>query len=338
MFGFLNAEGSLVDNATRVSCANYLKYNRDVIPTLSDGWACVICFYNDDYTMKSRTLLSSVAAKSFIIPTNTKFRFSIWDNDGGTKPEDINDWSKNFTLTTESVIESIEDRICVLEYEGCSLSMFDSVGVCGDSYTAGAIFTTNGTVIGDNEKTSWGKCLGRLSGIDVGVYAKGGATIKSWLVDCLPKLLADNARELYVIALGINDISSMMLGTISDIHEDYTENPDTYYGCYGKIITQIKNHAPNAKIILSTTLIPTWRNGVYYTWSRDAIEKIANHFNIGFIDTMNSGFMKSALYNNNIVGGHPTAPLYSGIANSMAKLIEKCMNDNIEYFMDYYPN
>lgn len=41
------------------------------------------------------------------------------------------------------------------------------------------------------------------------------------------------------------------VGTIDDIHnDDFTKNVETFYGCYGKIIAQVKNHASKAKLIM----------------------------------------------------------------------------------------
>ena len=154
-------------------------------------------------------------------------------------------------------------------------------------------------------------------------------------------MLSDSPKQLYIIALGINDYASLhnKKGTISDIHlDDYTQNADTFYGNYGRILSQLKSHAPNAKIIISKIFIPT-NSGGYYNWSSVAIEQIANLFNIPFIDTMNSELMKSDEYNNDIDThkGHPTAPMYVGIASEMRKLVADCIYRNIGYFNDYYP-
>lgn len=221
-----------------------------------------------------------------------------------------------------------------------SISMFDDIAVCGDSYTAGAIFNSSGTLIGENAKTRWGSVLQRMSGVNVTTYAKGGAdtsTFQTW-ENCLPNLLSANPHELYVLCLGINDRSYLELGTIADINDDYTQNPNTFYGNYGKIIAQIKAHAPNAKIIISKVFIVSLWDGPYYEWSSKAIEEIANHFNIPFIDTADEPFFSSVYFNNSIVGGHPVAPSYSAIAKGMNKLISKCIQDNKSYFDDYYPN
>ena len=138
-----------------------------------------------------------------------------------------------------------------------------------------------------------------------------------------------------MLCLGINDKTYVQLGTIDDIHDDYTTNPNTYYGNYGKIIEQIKAHSPNAKIVMCKLFTVCFEGGSYY-WSANAIEEIASHYGLPVIDTADDMFFSSALYENNMVGGHPTAPLYSGIGKSMDKLLSKCIQDNIGYFQDYF--
>lgn len=219
-----------------------------------------------------------------------------------------------------------------------SLAMFDSIGVCGDSYTAGAIFN-HSEFKGEFEHLSWGKCLERmLGGVSVSVYAQGGTDTNTFLSrsTCMPKLLNETPKNLYVIALGINDAAYVQLGTIEDIHSDYTTNPNTYYGNYGRIIEMIKAHAPKAKIVLSKVFAPNV-GGAAYPWSSIAIEEIASHYGLPYLETKNDSFLTGEVYTNDIMtnGGHPTAPSYSGQAKSLKKLIELAMYNNMKYFFDY---
>jgi lysophospholipase L1-like esterase len=241
--------------------------------------------------------------------------------------------------TKQVILTTVDDAY--IKPNWLSVSMFDTIAVCGDSYTAGAIYNGE-TLRGEFEKASWGKTLGKLNGLDVNVYAQGGATTETFITrnSCLPSLLADTASDLYILALGINDYNHVTLGTIADIHEDYTDNPNTFYGNYGRIIAQIKAHAPNAKIIIVKVFIPTLYSGVFYNYSSSAIEAIANKFSIPYIDTKDDGYFSSSLYVNNILAnsGHPTAPTYSGIAVAMDKLISKCIKDNLNYFVTYTPS
>lgn len=220
-----------------------------------------------------------------------------------------------------------------------TVSMFDDIAVCGDSYTAGSIYKDN-SLLGDNTKTRWGSILSRLTGVNVSTYASGGADTLSYQTreDCLPKILTDSPHELYVLCLGINDKERVTLGSLSDIKQDYTKNENTFYGNYGKIISQIKEHAPKAKILISKVFIVTLAGGGYYDYSSKAIEEIANYFSIPFIDTKDEPFFSSTYFDSSMVKGHPVAPTYSGIAIGMKKLISSCIEENPNYFNDYYPS
>lgn len=99
--------------------------------------------------------------------------------------------------------------------------------------------------------------------------------------------------------LGIND-SSYILGTLNDIKSDYNQNLDTYYGNYGRIIEQIKNYAPNAKIVIMKVLASNLIAAAY-KWSSKAIEEIANYYSIPCIDTIDSNFLKSDWLTNNCI-------------------------------------
>ena len=69
---------------------------------------------------------------------------------------------------------------------------------------------------------------------------------------------SDKKCNAYFIALGANDLSlgNNYVGTSSDINtSDSTQNSDTFYGNYGKIISEIKTVQPKAKIFLMTIMV-----------------------------------------------------------------------------------
>ena len=221
------------------------------------------------------------------------------------------------------------------------MSVFEEIGICGDSYSAGAIMNDDGVWIAE-PRITWGKQIGRMFNIDVTLFAKGGLSTRTWLTDSagLSALLADTPKQMYLLNLGINDASSVPLGTIEDIHDDYTLNPDTYYGNYGKIIDKIKEHAPSAKIVMIKVLAPTYSDAGY-SWSSAAIEEIAQHYNIPFLETLDSEFLASPWFVNNCSsnGGHPTAIGLSGAAKAISRLLQKAMMTNYySYFEHYYPH
>ncbi|MBO7670734.1 MAG: SGNH/GDSL hydrolase family protein [Oscillospiraceae bacterium] len=231
-------------------------------------------------------------------------------------------------------IRKVDNKVGQM-YSYCDLSMFSYIGICGDSYTEGNL---GGRA--NRTSTSWGKVLGRMTGIDVTPYAKGGTTIAEWIADSkgLPALLADRAQQLYIFCFGINDDGEdVPLGTISDIHADYTTNPDTFYGNYGRVIDQVRAHAPNALLVVSKTFLPHFGQGGHYTYSSAAIEAIAEHYGIPYIETKDDDFIMSDLFTAHMESGHPFAAGYSGLAKSMYRLMNRLIDENIDYFNTFIP-
>lgn len=207
------------------------------------------------------------------------------------------------------------------------ISMFSSIGVIGDSYASGELVFDGNYV--DHYEISWGQILGRKNGIKVTNFSKGGLTTQTWLTNehGLSLLNSSDICDLYILALGINDYSrgkEAYLGTTSDI----SAQSDTFYGNYSKIINAIKSKAPGSKIVISTIAYKSDLTDKY----NDAIRKLATHFGIPVIDQQSEPFFSSDYYLNHMKGGHPTGPVYSGMAKAMQNLIEQSMSDNLSYF------
>lgn len=214
-------------------------------------------------------------------------------------------------------------------YIYASVNMFGSVGAIGDSYTAASVENSEGKW-SDVTDRSWIATLCKRAGVSYNNYGKGGATTLSYIKDKLSDVLSAAPDDAYFFALGINDSDrDLELGTIDDIHDDdFTKNADTFYGCYGKIITQVKNHAPKARLIMVKIMTNGPKKPSYDT----AIEDIARHYGIPFISPYDDDFFSSEAYNDYKVGGHPTAMGYSMIGLAMERLFSKCVTDNFEYF------
>ena len=119
------------------------------------------------------------------------------------------------------------------------------------------------------------------------------------------------------------------IGTVDDIDDNnYNNNADTFFGNYGKLIAQVMEHAPNARFCLIK--IPL--KETYTAQYNEAIEGLANHFGIPFIDPYDDNFFDSALYKTKS-GGHPTCAGYVGMALAYERLFSKCVENNIDYFM-----
>lgn len=212
------------------------------------------------------------------------------------------------------------------------MNMFSSVACLGDSYTQGFIVKsdTSATIA----KKPYPAVLHDKLGITVDNYGVGGTTSKTYIThaDGLPKVLADESHDLYIICFGINDQNrSMTIGTASDINDaDYTQNADTFYGNMGKIVQMLKAQFPLARY----TIIGNFATGLWYSAYNPynvASKGIAEHFNIPYVNPMDDPYFYSDIYITD-VGGHPTQPGYTGMAYAIERLMNKCIADNFEYF------
>lgn len=228
----------------------------------------------------------------------------------------------------------------VIENEYTDLSMFDTIGICGDSFAKGLIYNASGVIIsGEVDRFSWGKNLQKQCGNSVTVFAKGGIDTRGYIshADCLPSVLNSETKNLYILGLGINDLGKLgvgYIGSISDItsHTSYEDYNDSFYGNYGKIIEQIKEHAPNSKIIIMT--MASNANDGHLDFN-NAIIEIANHYNIPCMKQYEDNFFVSDFYNGHMVYGHPTAIVYAGMAKAINRLFSKVAIEYQNYFADY---
>ena len=113
-----------------------------------------------------------------------------------------------------------------------SISLFQNLGIIGDSYASGELYVDGNYI--DHYDISWGQILARKNGIKAINFSKGGLTTRDWLADDhgLSLLNSSDPQDLYIIALGINDYSKLgdsYLGTENDVNTQ----ANTFYGNYG---------------------------------------------------------------------------------------------------------
>ena len=215
------------------------------------------------------------------------------------------------------------------------IETYEKMGIIGDSYSAG------------NNTNNWGKCLDRMIGTSVTVWAHSGYTSANWINEYLPQLLATDALDLYWINLGINDgarvvSDSSYLGTSADIDEEtYTDIdtfPDTFWGNMGRIIRNIQNHAPNSKIVLEKTMFMTMLNAqrnIDTTKLLDinnAIIAIGECYGIPVIDQLDDAFYCSPEYLASMAENHPRKYIWTGMANANRRLFTRTVLANPVYF------
>ena len=211
-----------------------------------------------------------------------------------------------------------------------SIALFRSIGIIGDSYASGELAIDKYT---DHYNMSWGQIMARRNGTTAINFSRGGQTTRGWLTDQergLGLLKSAPSLDLYILALGINDygmLGQSYLGSLDDIGT----NNDTFYGNYSKIIQSIKDKAPNSKIVISTL---SWTGQLPDMFS-NAIRNIAQHFEIPCLELNSDPFFTSDFYLNHLHGGHPTGPVYAGMAKAYERLIEDAMVMHLDYFENF---
>ena len=245
----------------------------------------------------------------------------------------------SFESVSKSDFENYEEKIPI------DFGFFEKFAVVGDSYASGEIYVADssqskGYTVADYYPKSWGQILARKYGATCINLSVGGLTTRTWLTNShgLTKMLAEKPQELYLCALGINDeisLGTSYLGTIEDIknYDSYSDYPDTFYGNYGKIIEQIKAHAPKSKIVLMSM-------AYLYNVTEDnftaAIKNIADYYKIPFINIKDDAFYsKDSIYKTGQSYNHPTAPLYAGMAQANERLFCQCTVSYYNYFKDF---
>lgn len=231
------------------------------------------------------------------------------------------------------------EKIYYNNVDKMSFSMFENFGVIGDSFASGVFFDKSENKLENNLNKSWGQILARKSGNICTNFSKGGLYCGEWLTDTdrgLPYLLQESAKELYIIALGINDVSELSdtqpLGTIADINTDFTQNPNSFYGNYGKIIGNIKQHAPNAKIIITT--IPYTGEGAMQI--NNSIVDIAKHYELPCLKLHTNTFFQSSYFWDNMYDNHPKSFMYGAMANEYENMICNDIKVNTSYWGDTF--
>lgn len=214
-----------------------------------------------------------------------------------------------------------------------NLSLFQRVGVVGDSYASGELWK-NGSNLGDIYAISWLQQLARLYGFSGVNFSEGGMTTRSWLTsDKGSSLLqSTDACEMMLLCLGINDYYSLgesYLGTPSDIDS----GADTFYGNYGKIIRQVWGKYNKTRIIIFT--LANNDNLPLIEKFNTAIKNIGTHYNIPIGDLNTNFYINSNEYKQ-MISGHPTVVNYNGLSSAYSEIISNVIANNQGYFNSLY--
>lgn len=250
-------------------CSDYIDcQNFKYISAKCNGseWSWVIAFFNADKLFLPDISIVGVTGKQTYeveIPESAKYvRISTYNAAISYFAKIM--FSKN---NIDADISDLQARVNALEspddiYDGCEFALFKKWGLIGDSLSVGHTVSKDGkTTLGRNIYYSWGQYLARRIGNTCLNFGRSGVTSKLWMdtseTYCYPRLInQDNLCQAYIIALGAND-AEMTLGSIADVNfNDMSQNADTEYGCYAKVINAVRTVSANAPIFLFTLPYP----------------------------------------------------------------------------------
>lgn len=352
-----NIAGSAIRSGLRVETSETLSDVYDALPnyiyTIASENANVahLPFENAKgtlmtYNYKIGDSMAPGSVVLFVSEQNQVYTMIKWGGSGGI-------WTSWKRLIDQNEVFKVGDY-----YSG--VEMFPRFGVIGDSFSSGTIYTPG--VISDRDYyyLSWGQTLARMSGNTCVNYSQGGmgtyeftnSSASSYNTYGLGKVLSDISSEtscdLYLLCLGINDSNNTKtfggktgglsyLGTSSDIDVlDYTQNANSFWGNYGKIIAAIQTASPTSRIVMCTfARIPTEATSEAHDAYIQAIQQIAAFFSIPCITLTDDLYFNSGFYLNKMVGSHPTAPQYVGYAKAIDRLFSKTVQSNYNYFKEY---
>lgn len=305
----------------------------------------VIENYYDDYTYIANNIGDN-DIKTNMIENDAITTAKI--DDGAVTTSKLSNGAVSFDKLDNSVINAISLK----QYEYTDMSMFERIGVLGDSFCSGSLYLAENDRH-SNYQQSWGAQIARQHGIEFVPYAVGGWGSYNFLYNN-----SDNWRNygsyklqedfsdpdkicgLYIICFGINDSNpantfgdktggTEYIGNANDINpSDYTLNANSFWGNVSAICSMIKENAPDALIVLTT--LARFGSSRYDDYSAE-IPDIATANGVRYITLTDDPFFTSEYYTHKSLD-HPTAPLYAGMARAISRLIQRDMVENWEYY------
>lgn len=254
------------------------------------------------------------------------------------------------SVLTVPIKEDVSDDIAtdyLLSKEFAAVRKFT---VIGDSMASGYYKeSSSGTQHDRNIPYSWPQIMAKMYGQTAQNASRSGATCASWWEDnyeqCRAMVTADNRSQVYIMALGTNDykdipdadITPAQIGSYADVNElDYTQNADSFWGNYCKILQYIHEIAPNAKIICCT--IPQPRPNT--AWKQTAIREICdyslftNYVALCDLEGLYNEMSNSPAMQAEMWQGHFTPVGYANSAEFLMYAFSKTIRSNLEMFVN----
>lgn len=107
VWGNIQPDGSINYNYSpkvRIVTSDYEKFDEATTLSLATGYGLILALYNDDYSLKNRTLYSG--GQTIIVPADTYYRACVYN--GNVTPTSISDFSDKLTYESNIQKEIIE--------------------------------------------------------------------------------------------------------------------------------------------------------------------------------------------------------------------------------------
>lgn len=248
------------------------------------------------------------------------------------------DWKKFFDNDDEKPLDNLIS-------DGGFFGIFKTVACIGDSLASGEMESKNAEgIIGyhDYNYYAWSRYMTDMVGSKLYNFSRGGMTAKEFRDSYAAKVNAFDEKNLcqcYIIALGVNDINNIKLGSIDDINlrEHRKNNEETFADYYDDILKTIKSKQPDAKIFVVT--IPRGGHDDGMEELRDNHAKILHGFaekykNVYVIDLRKYGPVYDDEFRSKFfMGGHLNAMGYVLSAKMIVSYIDYIIRKNPEDFV-----
>lgn len=294
----------------------------NVLATYKDGSRDILCGLSANTPKRMVTLTKELVGIGAYLPPN---------------------YTKNTLLVYGDYKNGVLDRMKTLSFENSAFGTFAKFGVIGDSLSVGYMGDSSGTAHGRNIYYSWGQVLARRYGNKCLNFGFSGATTETWYTNekhgKVELVQEQNKCQAYVVGLGVNDtVTESNVGNANDINlSDYTQNANTFYGNYAKVLQTIMETAPTAYIFVFT--IPKTKGTNRFSEIKNnaikgVVTKLASD-RVFVIETNDySELFNLDVITDNSYSSHYTAIGYANIATINAIMLSDCMNSNADKLKD----
>ena len=230
--------------------------------------------------------------------------------------------------------------------DGGFCGIFRTIGCIGDSLASGEFETLDNGIKGyhDFYEYSWGQYMARTIGNTVYNFSRGGMSAK-WFCDSFANECGvykrENLCQAYIIALGVNDVSSgAPIGDINAItpYEQRANGDESILAYYAQIMRTLISKQPDAKLFLMT--LPELPNLPVEKRTRrnelnDGIRKLAEKTKNTYVLDFNKYAPPfDEKFQQTFMGGHMTAAGYLLISKMVMSYMDYIIRHNHKDFAD----